>query len=331
MTRPISVSRRALMAGFAAAGAASLFAPSIVLAQDKWPSRPVTLVVPYGPGASNDTFTRAVAEVLSRTLGQPFVVENAPGAGGFTGTERVSKSAPDGYTFVEVPNSVVGFKPFMKVELDPLVDLTPVAVLAKSPVAMVVPVGLPVNTVAEFITYAKANPDTTFYGMAGVGTTQQQHAELFNSATGLKLKPVNYKSSADAQTDLVAGRLQLMFVTVASVLGQIEGGQLRLLGYSDDNYPEGAPKAPTMAEAGVPGMEGAQIFWGVYGPKGLPDDIRDAMNAAINVALADPAFVALTAKSGATPSPGTPADFVALLEAETEAVKAFAAMMPAVQ
>lgn len=329
-TRVPTTSRRSLLL-LGVAGLAGVLAPATALAQDDWPNRPVTLVVPYGPGASNDTFTRAVADVLSRELGQPFVVENVPGAGGFTGTDFVSKADPDGYTFVEVPNSVVGFEPFMKVDLNPLEDLTPVALLAKSPTAMVVPTGLPVTTVQEFIDYARANPDTTFYGMAGIGTTQQQHAELFNSLTGLKLKPVNYKSSADAQTDLVAGRLHLMFVTVASALGQIEGGQLRLLGYTDGNYPEGALEAPTLAEAGVPGMEGAQIFWGLYGPAGLPVELRDKMNAAVNVAIQDPSFVALTAKSGATPTPGTPEDFVALLNAETEAVLRFAEMMPKVE
>ncbi|HEV7275929.1 MAG TPA: tripartite tricarboxylate transporter substrate binding protein [Devosiaceae bacterium] len=292
------------------------------LAQD-WPTRAVTLVVPYGPGASNDTFTRSVADIMSRSLGQPFVVENRPGAGGFTGTNSVVQAEPDGYTFVEVPNSIVSFGPIMKVDLDPFEDLTPVGLMAKAPTAMVVPSSLPVTTVQEFIDYAKANPETTFYGMAGIGTTQHQHGELFNRMAGTNLQSVNYKSSADAQADLVAGRLHLMFVTVASALGQIEAGQLRLLAYTDDNYPEGAPEAPTMAEAGVPGMEGAQIFWGLFGPAGLPEDIKTKMNAALNEALQDPAFVELTAKSGATPAPGTPEDFVAALQEEAATLAEF--------
>ena len=309
-------------AAIAAACLVGIWAPGAASAQD-WPTRAVTIVVPYAPGASNDTFTRSVAGIMSQSLGQPFVVDNRAGAGGFTGTNSVVQSEPDGYTFVQVPNSVVGFGPIMKVELDPLVHLTPIGLLAKAPTAMVVPSSLPVTTVQEFIDYAKANPETTFYGMAGIGTTQHQHGELFNRSAGTSLQGVNYKSSADAQADLVAGRLQLMFVTVASALGQIEGGQLRLLAYTDDNYPEGAPAAPTMAESGVPGMEGAQIFWGLYGPAGLPDDIRAKMNAALNEALADPSFVELTAKSGATPAPGTPEDFTAVLEAETATLAEF--------
>ena len=169
------------------------------------------------------------------------MVENRAGAGGFTGSNAVAQSAPDGYTFLEAPNSIASFSLIMKVKLDPLVDLMPVALLARSPIAMVINAALPAKTVQEFIDYARARPDQMFYGHAGIGTTQHQHAEMFKRLTGLKMKNVNYKSSAEAQTDLVAGRLQLMFVTVASTLGQIQSGQLRLLAYTDSNYPPGAP------------------------------------------------------------------------------------------
>jgi tripartite-type tricarboxylate transporter receptor subunit TctC len=323
-TSLVRTSRRAALAlalAVATFGAEGAFAQA-------WPSRPVTLVVPYGPGASNDIFTRALAEILSKRLGQPFVVENRPGAGGFTGANAVAQSAPDGYTFLEIPNSVAGFKLIMKVNLDPLVDLTPVALLARSPTAMVVPSGLPVKTVKEFIDYARARPDQIFYGHAGVGTTQQQHAEIFKRATGLKIRNVNYKSSADAQTDLVAGRLQLMFVTVASTLGQIQGGQLRLLAYTDSNYPPGTLAAPTMAQEGVPGMEKAQIWWSIFGPRNLPAEIRDKMNAAINEALKDPDFVALLAKSGATPAPGTADQFAQVVRVELDDVAELARTVP---
>jgi tripartite-type tricarboxylate transporter receptor subunit TctC len=298
-------------------------------AAESWPTRPVTLVVPYSPGASNDTFTRALADNLSKRFGKPFVVDNRPGAGGFTGVNAVSRAAPDGYTLVEMPNSVVGFKPVMKVDLDPLKNLTPIGTMASSPTALVVPASLPVKSVADFIDYAKANAAKTFYGYAGIGTTQQQHMELFNNLTGLRIKGVNYKSSADAQTDLLAGRLQAMFVTVASTLGQIEGGELRLLAYTDDNYPPGAPKAPTMAELGIKGMEKAQIWWGIFGPPGMPADLVNTLNDAINESLKNPAFVALLAKSGATPLSLEPAAFVTLIENEAALVDDFAKMMAA--
>jgi tripartite-type tricarboxylate transporter receptor subunit TctC len=274
-------------------------------AQGTWPSRPVTIVVPFGPGASNDTFTRAIAQVLSKKFGQPFVVDNRPGAGGFTGASQVVRAAPDGYTFLELPNSIASFKQVMKVDLDPEKDLVTIATFAKSPSALVVPASLPVKTVAEFVDYAKKNQDKVFYGFTGIGATQHVAASLFLTSTGLKLKGINYKSSAEAQTDLVAGRLQMMFVTVASALGQIEGGQLRLLGYTADTSPPSAPKAPTLAEGGVKGMDAAQVWWALFAPKNLPADIAKKMNDAVNEALKDPTVIDLMAKSGASPTTST--------------------------
>lgn len=324
---PLDISRRALLF----AGLLPIVPAGAAFAQ-AWPSRPVTLVVPYAPGASNDTFTRALGDALSKRFGQPFVVDNRPGAGGVTGVNTVVRAAPDGYTLVEMPNSILGFKPIMKVDLDPLKNLTPLGAMASAPTALVVPAALPVNNVDEFIAYAKANPDKTFYGYAGIGTTQQQHMELFNKLTGLKIKGVNYKSSSDAQTDLLAGRLQAMIVTIASTLGQIEGKELRLLAYTDNNYPPGAPKAPTMAELGIKGMEKAQIWWGIFGPPGMPADLVATINAAINQSLADPSVVSLLAKSGATPTPGTAEQFAGMIKEEAalvdEFVKLFGAKNP---
>jgi tripartite-type tricarboxylate transporter receptor subunit TctC len=317
-----TASRRAALTLALSAAIAGLAWTGPAAAQ-QWPSRPVTMVVPYGPGASNDIFTRALAGILSKRFGQPFVVENRAGAGGFTGTNAVSQAAPDGYTFLEMPSSIAGFAPGMKVKFDPMTDLTPVALLARSPAAMVVPSGLPVKTVQEFVDYVKARPNQLFYGFAGVGTAQHQHGEMLKRATGLKLKGVNYKSSADSQTDLVAGRLQLMMATVASTIGQIEGGQLRLLAYADKNYPAGSPAAPTLREAGIPNMEKAQTWWSIFGPAKLPADLRDKMNAAINDAINEPEFIALLAKSGATPAPGTPAQFTEVLRQEVADVLEF--------
>ncbi len=267
----------------------------------QWPTRAVTMVVPFAPGASNDTFTRAIAQVLSKKFGQPFVVDNRPGAGGVTATNQVVRAAPDGYTFVEMPNSISSFKQVLKVELDPSTDLQTISVFARSPSAMVVPASLGVNSVAEFVEYAKKNPDKTFYGYAGIGATQHLHGALFATSTGLKLKGINYKGSAEAQTDLVAGRLHMMFATVASALGQIQGGQLKLLAYTADTAPPQSPKAPTMAEAGLKGMEPAQVWWAIFAPKALPAEIATRMNAAINEALTDPSVVDLMARSGASP------------------------------
>lgn len=265
-----------------------------------WPTRAVTMVVPYGPGASNDLFTRALAAQLSKKFNQPFVVENRPGAGGFTGSSAVSRAAPDGYMLLENNNSIVSLEPVMKVKLDLEKDLTPIAMLAQSPNAVVIPSSIPARNVTEFAAYAKANPDKTFYGTTALGSTQHLHAEQFNLLAGTTMKPVVYKSSADAQVDLAAGRLQVMFVTLASVLGQIQSGELRLLGYTGPGSPPGVPPGPTMEEAGVKGFSG-QIWWGLFAPAGMSAELRTTINAAVNEAIQSPEFIALLQKSGATP------------------------------
>lgn len=313
------ISRRCFVASGLAAG---LFAPAATKA-DNWPSRAVTMVVPYGPGASNDLFTRALSEVLSKRFNQPFVVENRPGAGGYTGTNGVVRAKPDGYTFLEMPNSIAGFRAGMKVDFNPLVNLTPVATLCRSPTALVVNASLPVKTVSDYIAHVKANSSTSYYGFAGIGTAQHQHMEMFARQAGIAPRGVNYKSSADAQADLVAGRTQAMIITVASTLGQIEAGQLRLIAYTNDSFPPSSPKAPTMAEAGLPNMERAQSFWGIYAPPAMPPEILKAMNAATNEALKDPVFAALITKSGASPLASTPQGFSAMLKAEMDLVEDF--------
>lgn len=298
------------------AAAAVMTALALPAAAEEWPTRPVTMVVPYGPGASNDTFTRAISDVLTKNLGVPFVVENRSGAGGFVGANSVKMSEPDGYTFLEAPSAIAGLGPIGKVDLDVHADFEPVGLLATSPTAMTINASIPANNVKEFVEWAKANPDKAFYGYAGVGATSHLHGELFNFITGSQLTGVNYKNSADSQADVVAGRLAATFVSVASTRGQIEAGQLKLLAYADGNHPSSAPDAPTMAEAGYEGFDVAQLFWAVFAPKGTPDEIVQKMNAAINEALADPAIVELMEKSGATPAPGPSSALAEMLASE---------------
>jgi tripartite-type tricarboxylate transporter receptor subunit TctC len=311
-----------------AAACIGMVSPQIAHAQE-WPTRPVSIIVPFGPGASNDTFTRMLAKILTTQLGQPFIVVNRPGAGGFIGADAVAKAAPDGYTLLEMPSSIAGLKPIMKVDLDPLKNLAPIALLARSNAVMVVHPGLPVKTVKEFVDYAKAHPDTTFYGMAGIGSTNHLQAEAFKTATGIKMTGVNYKSAAEVIADLMAGRVQVMFSTAASTRGQTEAGQLRLLAYSDGNFPVDSLKAPTLAEAGVPALEAAmQTWWAIFGPPALPEDIKRKLNAAINAAQKDPDFAAMLAKAGATPTAISVADTVEIVRREVEFVERLPKLAP---
>jgi tripartite-type tricarboxylate transporter receptor subunit TctC len=309
------------MAGIAA-GAATLTIGTQAFGQSSdYPNRPVTFVVPYGPGASNDTFTRMLAQILQKKFNQPCIVDNRPGTSGFNGSYAVATSAPDGYRFLESPNSIASFKPVMRVDLDPLTQLESVACLARSPLALLVPASLPVKNIKELIDYAKKNPETSFYGSTGSGSSQHLNTSLFNKITGTNFKKVDYKSSADAQTDLVAGRVQMMIVTVASTLGQINAGQLKLLAYTNDSAPADAPKAPLLSAEGVPGMEDIQSWWGIFAPKGLPQPILTKMNAAINEAIMEPEFVSLAARSSAVPAPMSPAQFHDVLRKEVEVVE----------
>lgn len=285
-----------------------------------WPNKPVTLVVPWGPGASNDAFTRALAEIFTKRFGQPFVVDNRPGANGFVGSSSAARAEPDGYTFLEnnVGIAALGLTD-RGIQFDVTKDVTPVGALATSPSGIHVPYDSPIQSIQDLVAAAKAKPEGLFYGTTSVNGTQALQVELFNLLAGIKMKPVVYKSSADAQKDLVAGRIDVYFVTVSSTIGQIESKQVRLIGYTGKGVPSTAPQAPTVEEAGIPGYD-SQHWWGFWAPNGTPRDIIEKFNAALNDALKEPTIVAMMARSGAVPAPGTPEDFAARIAREREEV-----------
>ncbi|WP_225028210.1 Bug family tripartite tricarboxylate transporter substrate binding protein [Xinfangfangia pollutisoli] len=314
--------RRRFLASLGAASALSM-APAHRALAAGWPDRPVTIVVPYGPGASNDIFARSLADLLSKDLGQPFVVENRPGAGGFTGALSVVNAPADGYRFLLMPNSIASFDSVMALDLDATADVTPVAQLATAPGSMVVSSALPANTVQEFIAFANGREEDTFYGYVGVGATQHQLAEKFRKLTGVKMKGVNYQGSAEVTTDLLAGRLHVQFSTVSAVRGQVEAGELKILAYTNASSAPGSPPAPTMAEAGVAGMAETQVWWGIFGPAGLPPEVVTPMNAAVNRALGDAAVIDTFAKNGAVPTPRSPEEFAAAIGSAVASAKEF--------
>jgi tripartite-type tricarboxylate transporter receptor subunit TctC len=286
----------------------------------EWPNRPVTVVVPFGPGGSNDLIARALADALSRKFSQPFVVENRAGAGGFVGTRQVSSAAPDGYTLLVTASGISTLGKSQHAEFDATRDVTPIAMIAKSPTGIEVPGSLPVHSVKELIEYAKKNPDNTFYGTVGLGTTPHLHAELFNFLAGTKVKPVSYKSSAEAQTDLMAGRIHMMFVTVAGTLGPLKSGQLRLLAYTNNSAAPGSPPAPTVAESGVKGFD-AGVWWGLFGPKGLPAAIQVKLNEAVVQATADARLLQILTDSGASATKLSADEFTKDIVRETIALE----------
>jgi len=287
------------------------------LAQDKYPNRPVRFVVSFAAGGSNDIIARVLCDWLSERLGQQFVVENRTGASGNVGAQSVINSAPDGYTVMFVgPNNAISQSVFRRLPFDFVRDTAPVAGIMTLTNIMVVPPSLPVNTVAEFIAYAKAHPGKLSFASSGNGTSVHMSAELFKAMTKCEMQHVPYRGSALAFPDIISDKVQLIFDNLPSALEQVRGGTVRALGVTSPQRWPGVPDVPAIAET-VPGFESVG-FYGISAPKGTPPEIVDTLNKAVGDALKDPKLVARLAEMGGIPKPMTPAEFGKLISDETE-------------
>lgn len=266
-----------------------LLAVSTLVQAQSYPSRPVRLVVPLSPGGFADTPTRMLAPRLSEQLGRQFFVENKPGAGGTIGADFVAKSAPDGYTLLVTGTPhVISAHLYKKLPYDALRDFTHIALIASGPYALVVnPQKLPVSSVKELITAARAQPGKIDFASSGNGSAQHLVGALFNSMAGIDLNHVPYKGSGPAMQDLVSGQVGVSFAGVPNVLGHVRSGRLRALGVTTATRWSELPDVPTLAEAGVPGYE-ATLWLNVSGPAGMPADIVQRLNNEIAKALKDP-------------------------------------------
>ena len=266
-----------------------LLAVSTLVQAQSYPSRPVRLVVPLSPGGFADTPTRMLAPRLSEQLGRQFFVENKPGAGGTIGADFVAKSAPDGYTLLVTGTPhVISAHLYKKLPYDALRDFTHISLIASGPYALVVnPQKLPVISVKELITAARAQPGKIDFASSGNGSAQHLVGALFNSTAGIDLNHVPYKGSGPAMQDLIAGQVGVSFAGVPNVLGHVRSGRLRALGVTTATRWSELPDVPTLAEAGVPGYE-ATLWLNVSGPAGMPADIVQRLNNEIAKALKDP-------------------------------------------
>ena len=266
-----------------------LLAVSTLVQAQSYPSRPVRLVVPLSPGGFADTPTRMLAPRLSEQLGRQFFVENKPGAGGTIGADFVAKSAPDGYTLLVTGTPhVISAHLYKKLPYDALRDFTHIALIASGPYALVVnPQKLPVSSVKELITAARAQPGKIDFASSGNGSAQHLVGALFNSMAGIDLNHVPYKGSGPAMQDLIAGQVGVSFAGVPNVLGHVRSGRLRALGVTTAKRWSELPDVPTLAEAGVPSYE-ATLWLNVSGPAGMPADIVQRLNNEIAKALKDP-------------------------------------------
>jgi tripartite-type tricarboxylate transporter receptor subunit TctC len=305
-----------LMTGVLGALAGLTALTAMPAAAADYPTRPVHIIVGYPAGGSTDIVARIIGNWLSIKLGQQFIVENRPGAGNNIGTEAVAKAAPDGYTMLLInPANTINATLYKKLNFNFLKDIDPVANVVEVPNVMEVNPDVPAKTVAEFIAYAKANPDKINVASSGNGTSIHLSGELFKMMTGLKLTHVPYKGSAPMLTDLLGGQVQVTFDNLPSSIAHIRAGKLRALGVSTSKRSPELPDVPTIAET-VPGYE-ASAFFGFGVPHGTPKEIVDVLNKQINLALQDPDMQAKLKDLGGQPVPGSPADFGKFLAAET--------------
>ncbi len=300
-----------------AAGAAALPALSHVAKALDYPTRPVRIVVGFPPGQSADITTRMLGQWLSNRLGQPFVVDNRPGASNTVATELVVHAPADGYTLLAVTTSnYINATFYEKLPYNFMRDIAPVASNSRSTLIMEVNPLVPVKTVPEFIAFAKANPGKINLASGGIGNLTHIAGELFKMMTGVSMIHVPYRGSAPAVTDLLAGQVQVMFDFMASSIGYVRAGKLRALAVTTAMRSAALPDVPTVGDF-LPGYEASGVG-GIGAPKGTPADIIDKLNAAINAALADPMMISRYAEFGSTPLPGSPADFGKLIADETE-------------
>lgn len=297
-----------------AAGGAALPAFSPLAWADTYPSHPVRIVVGFAPGSTTDTLSRLMSAWLSQKLGQQFIVENRPGAGGNIGAETVVKAAPDGYTLLMVPPAVAANATlYPKLSFDFIRDTTPVAGVVRVPNVLEVNPSVPVKTVPEFIAYAKTHPLS--YASAGIGTASHLAGQLFNKLTGLNLQHVPYRGDGPAIADLIGGQVQVGFATMTASIGHIRAGKLRPLGVTTIATSDALPGIPSVSQF-VPGYE-ASSWFGISAPKGTPAAIVDKLNQTINAGLADPTIKKRIADMGGMLLAGTPADFGKLIADET--------------
>src|SRR6478672_3144237 len=300
----------------ALAAACISLAPSGYANAADYPTRQPHIIVGYPAGGSTDIVARLIGDWLSKRLGQQFIVENRPGAGNNLATEAVTKAAPDGYTLILVnPANTINASLYKNLNFVFLRDIDPVAGVIRVPNVMEVHPSVPAKTVAEFIAYAKENPDKVNVASSGNGTSIHLSGELFKMMTGIKMTHVPYKGSAPMLTDLIGGQVQVTFDNLPSSIEHIKAGKLRALAVTTAKRSEELPDVPTVGET-VPGYE-ASAFFGFGVPHGTPKEIVDLLNKEINLALKDPALIAKLKELGGTPIPGSAADFGKIIAEET--------------
>jgi len=290
----------------------------------QWPERPVRLVVPFAPGGSNDVIARKLADSISKSTGQTFVIENKAGAGGVVGSGYVASSAPDGYTFLFISGSLATSAAVQKTPYDAKTAFDAVSLVASAPFVVITRDNFPAKDINGLLKYAKDNPGVINFGSAGLGDSSQMATELLANKAGVKMQTVGYKGISPAQMDLVAGRLDMIITTMASIRGT-PTDKLPKLAFTGAQREPDFPDIPTVKEA--TGLDYVvNVWWGVFGPKGVNPEARDRLNAEIKKAISTEDFAKFLESVGARPQPSSPEALQKLLASDldqwTETAKA---------
>ena len=293
---------------------AAAFVPSAATHAAEYPTGPITLIVPFGPGGSADTVARIVGNEVSKEIGQPIIILNRSGAGGNIGYEMAARALPDGHTLVMATSPLaVNVSLYHKLSYDPVKDFSPISLVAMQPNLLVVNPELPVKTLAELIAYAKVNPGKLNFGSSGIGTSQHLAGELFKRRAGVDIVHVPYRG--DAMIDLMAGRLQMMFETLPVSLSYAQSGQLRAIAITVDERSKMLPDVPTVSEAGLPGFV-SRGWLGVAAPAKTPKPIIDKLNAAIRKASETPSVADRLTELGLQVKRTSPSEFATFIDQE---------------
>jgi tripartite-type tricarboxylate transporter receptor subunit TctC len=296
--------------------AALALAPLAASAQD-YPSRPITVIMPFAGGSASDVVARILLDRMSKTLGQPMIVENKPGAGGNIATEQVARATPDGYTLLVIgANNPINTTLYDKLSFDLLRDFAAVAGIYRVYQVMEVNPSFPAKTVAEFVAYAKAHPGKVNFGSAGTGSVAHVSGEYFKLLAGVDMQHVPYRGAPLALADLLSGQVQVMFDNLPSSIEHVRTGKLRALAVTTAARSPALPDIPTLGDF-VPGFE-ASVWQGIGVPKSTPPEIVEKLNKEINAALSDPRIRAQLANLGSTELALSPAEFGTLIAEETE-------------
>ena len=298
-----------------ALSAAVVAAVSLPAVAQPYPAKPVRVIVPFAPGGGSDFTGRLVAQKLTERLGTTFVVENRPGAGGNLGAELALKAPADGYTLLLISASYTVNPSVYKLSFDPIADITPVIQVSGGPYVVAVHPSVPANTLAEFVAYAKRQPEKLAYGTSGNGSIMHVASQYFADAAGIKVLHIPYKGTGPALQDTIGGQVQLIFGAIPATLPHVKAGRLRALAVTTSKRVSAAPELPTVAEVGYPGYE-VTNWHGLIAPRGVPAEIVERLNREVNELIKGEEMKKSLAADGLEPAGGSPAQFAEILKVE---------------